>query len=184
MKNVFILANVGIHLNLHSEQAHPFTTTPTMPHLLLRPNPGGRWWIFFLVFLSTEIPCFRNKPGGFSMDIKSIQGYPAWFFSPLKTDSISLEFFNFSSFFSFLFYDSIFYDSRYIALKRKRNGIPKGAVANVLDCDSVINQFEFHLRYYGLFQTTSLGKGMNLVIPVSNRLNCTTAVILEGQLKC
>ena len=39
------------------------------------------------------------------------------------------------------------------------------AVANVLDCDTLVSDFEFSSRYYVHFQTNTLGKSMNRLIP-------------------
>ena len=38
-------------------------------------------------------------------------------------------------------------------------------VVNVLDCDIVINEFEFQSRYYVHFRANTFGKGMNSLIP-------------------
>ena len=38
-------------------------------------------------------------------------------------------------------------------------------MAKVLDCDLEVSEFEFQSCYYGHFQTNTLGKGMNLLIP-------------------
>ena len=42
---------------------------------------------------------------------------------------------------------------------------PHGAVANVLDCNIVVIEFEFQTRYYVHFWTITLGKIINLLIP-------------------
>ena len=34
-------------------------------------------------------------------------------------------------------------------------------MANVLNCDIVVNEFKFQSRYYIYFLTNTLGKGMN-----------------------
>ena len=38
-------------------------------------------------------------------------------------------------------------------------------VANVLDFYIVVSEFELQLRYYVLFRTNTLKKGMNFIIP-------------------
>ena len=37
-------------------------------------------------------------------------------------------------------------------------------MVNVLDCD-IFSEFKFQLQHYVHFQTNTLGKGMNLLIP-------------------
>ena len=41
----------------------------------------------------------------------------------------------------------------------------RGVVANVLDCDIIVSEFEIQSRYYVHFQINTLRKGMNLLIP-------------------
>ena len=41
------------------------------------------------------------------------------------------------------------------------------AVANVLDCDIVVNKFELWSFHYVYFWTNTLGKGINLLIPLA-----------------
>ena len=43
-------------------------------------------------------------------------------------------------------------------------GSPYGVVANVLDSDLVVSEFEFQSRYYIHFRTSALEKGMNLLL--------------------
>ena len=46
-------------------------------------------------------------------------------------------------------------------------GSPSCVVANVLDCDIVVSEFELQSRYYVHFQTNTLSKGIKLlIIPV------------------
>ena len=40
-----------------------------------------------------------------------------------------------------------------------------GVVANMMDCDIVVSEFELQSRYYYHFLSNTLGKGMNLLIP-------------------
>ena len=61
-------------------------------------------------------------------------------------------------------------------------GNPHGVVVNMLDCDTVVSEFEFQSRYNIHFQTNALSKGMNSHIPFSNRLNSTTTVLFQGWL--
>ena len=42
---------------------------------------------------------------------------------------------------------------------------PHGVMAIVLDCDIVISKSEVQLHYFVHFRTTTLGKGMNPLIP-------------------
>ena len=42
-----------------------------------------------------------------------------------------------------------------------RGGGPRVFVANALDCDIVVSEFELQSRYYVHFRTNTLGKGMN-----------------------
>ena len=48
---------------------------------------------------------------------------------------------------------------------RKRSRL--GIVADVLNCDIVVNEFELQSHYYIQFQTNTLAKGMNPLIPLS-----------------
>ena len=43
---------------------------------------------------------------------------------------------------------------------------PGGVVANVLNCDLVVIQFELPSRYYVHFWFITLGENMNLLIPL------------------
>ena len=40
----------------------------------------------------------------------------------------------------------------------------RDVVANLQDCDIVVNEFELQSRYYVHFRTNTLGKGMNPLI--------------------
>ena len=44
-------------------------------------------------------------------------------------------------------------------------GIHHDVVADVLDYDIFVNEFELWSRYYVHFRTNTLGKGMNPLIP-------------------
>ena len=44
-------------------------------------------------------------------------------------------------------------------------GCPLCVVANVLDCDIVVSEFELQSCYYFPFQTNTLAKDMNSLIP-------------------
>ena len=41
----------------------------------------------------------------------------------------------------------------------------RGVVANMLDCDIVVSEFELQSRYYVHLRTNTLGKGINLLLP-------------------
>ena len=43
----------------------------------------------------------------------------------------------------------------------KDQGRFRGEVANVLDCDILVSEFEFRSRYYVYFRTNNFRKGMN-----------------------
>ena len=44
-------------------------------------------------------------------------------------------------------------------------GLWWGVVAKILDCDIVLSKFKLRLRYYIFFQTNTLAKNMNPLIP-------------------
>ena len=44
---------------------------------------------------------------------------------------------------------------------------PRGALANALDCDIVVSEFELQSCYYVHFQINTLGKGMKSFFPLS-----------------
>ena len=44
-----------------------------------------------------------------------------------------------------------------------------GVVANVMDCDIVVSEFEFQLRYYVLFRTNILGENYEPPYPSGYR---------------
>ena len=54
------------------------------------------------------------------------------------------------------------------------------SVANVLDCNIVVSEFELQSRYYVHFRTIVLGKVMNSLIPSSNGLNNSTIVLAQS----
>ena len=41
---------------------------------------------------------------------------------------------------------------------------PGGVVANVLDCDTIVREFEPKSHFYDIFRTNTLGNGMNRLI--------------------
>ena len=55
----------------------------------------------------------------------------------------------------------------YISVKQLKPvyGNPCGVVANVLNCDIVVIESELQSCYYVHFQTNTLEKGLNMVIP-------------------
>ena len=63
-----------------------------------------------------------------------------------------------------------------------REGSPLGIVANVLDCDIVVSEFEIQLRDYFYFRTNTLRKCINsFSLPTpSYWLNCIPIVLLQG----
>ena len=42
---------------------------------------------------------------------------------------------------------------------------PFGIVTNMLDCDFELSKFKLQSHYYVHFQSNTLGKGMNFLIP-------------------
>ena len=46
-----------------------------------------------------------------------------------------------------------------------RRGSLHGIVANMLDCNNVVNKFKLQLCYYAYFWTNALGKGISILIP-------------------
>ena len=54
------------------------------------------------------------------------------------------------------------YSSLSLSIKEERSSC--GVVANVLDCDIVVSEFELQSRYYIPFQTNTLGKDINTLI--------------------
>ena len=55
-----------------------------------------------------------------------------------------------------------------------------GVVADVLDCDTVVREFELQLRYCIHFMTNTLRKGMNPTVPIpDNYLKRTIIVLLR-----
>ena len=57
-----------------------------------------------------------------------------------------------------------------------------GIVANVLNCDIEVSEFELQLRYYIHFRTNSLEKATNSLIPPRWTLNSTYTLFLQGWL--
>ena len=53
-------------------------------------------------------------------------------------------------------------------------------LANVVDCDIIVIEFELRSRYYIHFWTNTIGKGMNSLIPQAMGLFSITAVLLQG----
>ena len=47
------------------------------------------------------------------------------------------------------------------------SGDPCGVVANVVDCEIIVIEFELQLRYYLHFPINSFGKNMNSIIPLA-----------------
>ena len=82
-----------------------------------------------------------------------------------------------SSFLGRQFYRSTIYIYIYIylyiymrACVRTQNnknlvGGPRSVIPNALDCDIAVSEFELHSRYNVPFQTNSIEKGMNPLIP-------------------
>ena len=57
---------------------------------------------------------------------------------------------------------------------------PSNIVANVLNCDIRVNEFELQLRYNFHFWINALEKGTNhLIPPLSNGLHSITTVLLQ-----
>ena len=57
-------------------------------------------------------------------------------------------------------------------------------VANVLDFDIVVNEFELQSRYYVHFRTNTLGKDINPLNPAPGYgLSSTIAILLQGWLR-
>ena len=42
---------------------------------------------------------------------------------------------------------------------------PLGVVANVMDCNLIVSEFELQLFYYIHYRTNTLGKYMNSIVP-------------------
>ena len=57
----------------------------------------------------------------------------------------------------------------------------RGEVANILDCDIGVSEFELESRNYVHFWTNTLGKGMNSIYCSSYGLNSTTTVFLQDE---
>ena len=49
-------------------------------------------------------------------------------------------------------------------------GSPRGLVANVLDDNIVVSEFEVQSYYYVHVQTNTLGKGINFLIPPTPKI--------------
>ena len=65
------------------------------------------------------------------------------------------------------------------AYQESSGSSPHDVVANMLDCDIIVNKFKLHSCYYVHFQANTLGKGMNILILPSYVLNSTTTVFLQ-----
>ena len=50
------------------------------------------------------------------------------------------------------------------ALLLKQSGGARGVMVKAMDCEIVVSKFVLQLRYYVLFWTNTLGKGMNPLI--------------------
>ena len=55
---------------------------------------------------------------------------------------------------------------------------PCDVVANVVDCDLVVSEFELQSRYYVNFRTNTFGKGMNFLF--HHLPNSTANILLQG----
>ena len=53
----------------------------------------------------------------------------------------------------------------YLCLDSSREESPSGSVADVLNCDIVVNDFEIQSWYYVYFRANALGKRMTSFIP-------------------
>ena len=63
---------------------------------------------------------------------------------------------------SILIHSMNFTDEKISAMRKNNEvGCFCSVVANVLDCDVVMSEFELQLRYLVHFRTNSLGNGMN-----------------------
>ena len=60
---------------------------------------------------------------------------------------------------------------------------PRGVVANVLDGNFVVSEFELQSHYYIHFRTNSLGERYEPPYTTSNGLYSTTTVLLQGWLR-
>ena len=60
---------------------------------------------------------------------------------------------------------------------------PCDIVANVLECDLIVSEFELQSRYYIHFQTNTLGKHIYPLIHPSYGLNSTTTILLQANKK-
>ena len=57
----------------------------------------------------------------------------------------------------------------------------RGVVANILDCDIVVSEFELKSRYYVHFRFDTFRKGMNPIYCFSYGLNSTITVFLDDE---
>ena len=54
-------------------------------------------------------------------------------------------------------------------------------MVKALDCEIEESEFELQSRYYVLFRTNTLGKGMNpLILPAKGLNSATTIILLDG----
>ena len=58
------------------------------------------------------------------------------------------------------------FKTKYLSLYRWHT-VKRGVVANVLDCDILVSEFELQLHHNIHFRTNTLEKGMNPIIPVA-----------------
>ena len=57
---------------------------------------------------------------------------------------------------------------------------PYDIMAQELDCGLKVSKFKLQSCYYIHFWTSTIGKGMTLLIPLAIGLNSITAVLLQG----
>ena len=67
----------------------------------------------------------------------------------------------------FLKSDIFLYSDTYFLCWRLFESSPRGVVANELDCDIVVSEFEIQLHHYVHFQTNAQEKGMNPLILIA-----------------
>ena len=56
-------------------------------------------------------------------------------------------------------------------------GSHHGIVPSMLDCNIIVSEFKLQWHYYVYFQTNTLGKSMNSLIPLSYGLNTVSTVL-------
>ena len=57
-----------------------------------------------------------------------------------------------------------------------------GVVANMLDCNIVVSEFELQFRNYVYFWTNTFGKGINLLVTLHYELSSTSTILIQGLL--